>query len=307
MGLLILFSLHSSCLLFTSLFAFTIPACSSPFLLTPHRSCLLLTSPARSSPFLFAPRRSCLLLTAPACSSTFLFAPLDAEYAVSGPPSHQFGKMSRWSKGWTIRKGFRPKAAPVVQRMDHREWFPPKSSTGGPKDGPSGMVSAQKQHRWSNGWTIRKGFRPKAAPVVQRMDHREWFPSKSGTGGPKDGPSGKGFDRVGPLEALFGPTLSTARQRIRKEGPSARGFGGRRPTQGVSGGTPPVPWGCRGIRKEGPAARQTPLSSRSRRLLEESCAVILDVSLLHHFGHDHLGGVADFLGLVVADVFGGDC
>ena len=70
--------------------------------------------------------------------------------------------------------------------MDHRERFPPKNSTGGPTDVPPGKVSAQKQHRWSNGWTTGKGFRPKAAPVVQRMDHRERFPPQGYTGGPTD-------------------------------------------------------------------------------------------------------------------------
>ncbi len=114
-------------------------------------------------------------------------------------------KLHRWSNGWTVGKGFRPKAAPVVQRMDHRERFPSKSCTGGPTDGPSGKVSVQKLHRWSNGWTVGKGFRPKAAPVVQRMDRRERIQPKSCTGGPTDGPSGKGSPsqrngRVGPME-----------------------------------------------------------------------------------------------------------
>ena len=113
-----------------------------------------------------------------------------------GPTNGPSGKVSiqklhRWSNGWTVGKGSSPKVAPVVQRMDHRERFPSKCYTGGPKDGPSGKVSAQMLHRWSSGWTAGKGFRPKVAPVVQRMDHRERFQPKSCTGGPKDGPSGK--------------------------------------------------------------------------------------------------------------------
>ncbi|MBP5558950.1 MAG: hypothetical protein J6X71_04200, partial [Bacteroidales bacterium] len=70
-------------------------------------------------------------------------------------------------------KGFRRKAAPMVQRLDHREMFPLQSSTDGPTNGPPGKVSTAKLHRWSNGWTTGKGFHCKAAPMVQRMDHRE--------------------------------------------------------------------------------------------------------------------------------------
>ena len=90
-----------------------------------------------------------------------------------------------------LQRVFPPQAAPVVQRMDHRERFPPQGCSGGPTDGPSGKVSASKLYRWSNGWTIGKGFRPKAAPVVQRMDHWERFPPQGCTGGTTDGPSGK--------------------------------------------------------------------------------------------------------------------
>ncbi len=117
-------------------------------------------------------------------------------------------RIHRWSNGWTTRKDFRLQAAPVVQRMDHRERFrlqgcsggptngpsgkiPPKSRTGGPTDGPPGKVSPAKRHRWSNGWTAGKGFPRPTAPVVQRMDHRKRIPPPGCTCGPTDGPPGK--------------------------------------------------------------------------------------------------------------------
>ena len=114
-----------------------------------------------------------------------LKAPLGALFLWLPPRLH------RWSNEWTIGKEFRLQAAPVVQRMDHRERIPPPGRTGGPTDGPLGKVSPAKRHRWSNGWTTGKEFRLQAAPVVQRMDRRERFPSPNCSGGPTDGPPGK--------------------------------------------------------------------------------------------------------------------
>ncbi len=109
-----------------------------------------------------------------------------------GPPGkNSASRLHRWSNGWTTRKGFHLQTAPVVQRMDHRERIPPPGCTGGPTNGPPGKNSASRLHRRSNGWTTGKGIPLQTAPVVQRMDHRERFPPKSCTGGPKDGPSGK--------------------------------------------------------------------------------------------------------------------